>query len=285
MAQAPGILFSFAHPDDESFLVAGTGCAYGARGVRLALFTATRGGAGKVGDPPVCAREEITGVRARELSAATAILGIDDVTLLDYPDGALGDVPADDIRRHLVRLIRRHRPAVVVTFDPNGANGHRDHVAISRFTSDAIAAASDPRWYEDEGAPHEVRRLVWTPPAPWWSDRDQTLGVDFRIDVHAYWERKAAALRAHWTQHQSINRIFFANEHAAEISAQPRSVQPTGDLATRSGAEISAQPRSVQPTGDLATQRVADILSVEAFRQAWGPRLPERPTADLLVGL
>jgi len=53
MGNRPTILFSLAHPDDESFMVAGVSCKYGARGVRLVLATATLGDAGKVGDPPV----------------------------------------------------------------------------------------------------------------------------------------------------------------------------------------------------------------------------------------
>ena len=61
MPNRPTILFSLAHPDDESFMVAGVACKYGARGVRLVLATATLGDAGKVGDPPVCSRKELPG--------------------------------------------------------------------------------------------------------------------------------------------------------------------------------------------------------------------------------
>ena len=43
MPNRPTILFSLAHPDDESFMVAGVACKYGARGVRLVLATATLG--------------------------------------------------------------------------------------------------------------------------------------------------------------------------------------------------------------------------------------------------
>lgn len=49
--------------------------------------------------------------------------------------GSCGDPP----------LLRHHRPHVVVTYDPQGGHGHADHVAISRFTTDAISAASDAR--------------------------------------------------------------------------------------------------------------------------------------------
>jgi N-acetylglucosamine malate deacetylase 2 len=249
MRARPGILFSFAHPDDESFLAAGTACRYGAAGARLGLVCATRGGAGKAGDPPVCNRAELPAVRERELRAAAEILGIDDVTLLDHPDRELGAAPIDAIRATLVGVIRRVRPAVVVTFDPNGTNQHPDHVAISRFTTDAIAAAADPRWFPEAGPAHEVPRLIWSPPVPPWSNpewRSMTnppAGIDFVLDVHEYWERKAAALRAHRTQHIQIDRFFF------------------GDVDTRTA------------------------LGVETFRQGWGPTLPHRPVHDLFAGL
>ena len=72
--------------------------------------------------------------------------------------------------------------------------------------------------------------------------RGWRLGVvtNGRPDVQA---RKAEALRAHRTQHLSINRIFFS-----------------------------------QPDVDR-------LLSMELFRQAWGPALAGRPEADLLAGL
>src|SRR5262245_16529064 len=162
------ILFSFAHPDDESFTASGTVLTCHEAGIRSVLVTATRGERGKRGDPPVCAAEEIAACREQELRAAAAIIGIDGLHLLDYKDRELADAPPDEIRRALVSILRREQPAVVVTFDPNGFNVHPDHIAISRFTSDAIAAAADPRWHEDLGEPHAVRRLVWTAPIAVW---------------------------------------------------------------------------------------------------------------------
>ena len=89
-------------------------------------------------------------------SSAADILGISEVHLLDYQDTRLAEAPIDQIRGELVALIRRHRPHVVITFDPNGMNGHADHVAISRFTMDAVAAAADPRWASEPTTPHLV---------------------------------------------------------------------------------------------------------------------------------
>ena len=230
------LLFSFAHPDDESFSGAGTAMKYAARGVRAVLVTATLGGSGKRGDPPVCAPGELEAYRERELREAVRIIGFDELHPLGYKDRELADAPPGDVRRQLVAIIRRVRPSVVFTFDPNGFNVHPDHVAISRFTSDAVTAAADARWHPDAGGPHQVSRLLWTPPlAPWDVAREERLeerpGIDYVLDVSAWRDRKAAALRAHRSQHLSIDRYFWN-----------------------------------QPDPDR-------ILSTEVWRQGWGPPL------------
>lgn len=242
------ILFSFAHPDDESFSGAGMAMKYAAAGSRIVLVTATLGERGQTGNPPVCTSEALAACRERELREAAEIIGFDELHLLGYRDRELAEVPPDAIRRTLVVLIRRVRPAIVATFAPDGFNLHPDHIAISRFTSDALAAAADPRWYPDAGDPHTVARLLWTPPiAPWdaaGSDRlrDQA-GVDFVLDVSPWRERRAAALRAHGSQHLSVDKYFFDRLNADQI------------------------------------------LDIELWRQAWGPPLRRRPSDDVLEGL
>lgn len=242
------LLLIFAHPDDETFLTGGTACRYSAEGTRVVLVTATRGESGKAGDPPVCDAAELPAVREAELRRAAALLGIADVHLLGYRDRELSSAPADEVRGQIVGLVRRYRPAVVVTFDPNGANLHPDHIAISRFAADAVAAAADPRWFPDAGAAHAVGRVAWIPGRrPWLLAREPNLascpGVDVAIDVGSWRERKAEALRAHATQHLSAERNFFA-----------------------------------QPDCDR-------LLSLEVFRQAVGPRLTRRPLDDLFDGV
>ncbi|MGE5362238.1 MAG: PIG-L deacetylase family protein [Bacteroidales bacterium] len=242
------ILFSFAHPDDETFLTGGIARRYADQGVSIALLTATLGEAGKCGDPPVCTREELPQARRAELWAAASMLGYGEPALLGYRDRELANAPVNEIREKLVTLIRRHRPQVVVTFDPNGSNFHPDHIAISRFTSDAVVAAADPRWFPAAGPAHAVQRLVWTPPArPWLFARMETPaaepGVDFVFDIAPWAAVKKAALRVHRTQHLNVERVFFS-----------------------------------QPDADR-------LLSLEVLRQAFGPPLESRPATDLFAGI
>lgn len=248
MPISQSILLIFAHPDDESFAAAGTALRYSEQGAHLVLVTATRGDKGKCGEPPVCTEEALPLVRERELRVAASVLGIADLHVLDYKDKELSGADRKKIREQLVGHIRHHRPQVIITFDPDGANEHPDHIAISRFASDAIAAAADPRWLPETGAAHQVARLLWTTPQLVWdvarsAHPEAEPGVDFLIDTKRWWQRKAEALRAHRSQNISINEAFL---HQPDVER---------------------------------------ILSTEAFRQGWGPPLAERPADDLFDGL
>lgn len=248
MENKRSILFIFAHPDDEAFTCAGTACRYAAEGVRLALVTATRGERGKCGEPPVCTKEELPVVREDELRRAADIIGIPDLHILNYKDRELSDAPIEEMRRSLVPIIRTVRLSIVITFDPHGLNLHPDHIAISRFTSDAVSAAADARWFPDAGAAHAVERLLWTTPKPVnemavAADPQTEPGVDYILDVSGWWQQKADALRAQRTQHEAINKIFF----------------------------------------NIADAQT--VLSMEVYRQAWIPRSKRLPHNDLFAEL
>jgi len=135
-----GLLFFLAHPDDETFIAGGTIARYAAAGVEIGVVCATRGERGKTGD--VCSREDLASVREAEVRDAARILGIRHLEILPYEDQMLAAAPPDEIRRSMVAALRRQRPRVAITFDPNGMNLHPDHIAISRFASDAVAAAA-----------------------------------------------------------------------------------------------------------------------------------------------
>lgn len=242
------LLLIFAHPDDETVFAGGVACRYSDAGAAVALCTATLGERGKLGAPPVCAAEDLGRTRQAELVEAARLIGVSTLRVLAYPDRDLQHAPAETIRLQLVEVIRAVRPQVVVTFDANGSNLHPDHIAISRFASDAIAAAADSRWFPGAGPAHRVARLVWTLPVRPWDVVRQghpaaVAGVDFIVDVAAWTRRKSAALRAHRSQHASLERILLSKPDAEHL------------------------------------------LSVELFRQAWGPGLEAVPATDLFEGI
>jgi len=133
-----------AHPDDESLGFGGTLARYSAEGVETYLVTATRGERGRFFSPDRKAEPaEVGRVREAELRAAASVLGIREVLILGYPDGAVDQIDAATAIAAIVRPIRRIRPHVIVTFGADGAYGHPDHIAISQFTTAAVVCAAD----------------------------------------------------------------------------------------------------------------------------------------------
>lgn len=239
------LLFIGAHPDDETFLFGGTLAKYAAEGAQVTIVCATRGERGKTGG--LCSAEDLPRVREQEMNRACEALGVQDVRFLSYIDKELSKAPAEKIRRELVTAMRDTKPQVVLTFDPNGMNLHTDHRAISRFASDAIAAAADPRWFP-EMPPHAVSRLLWPAPIVSYKQAETPeigghFGVDFLIDTRPWWRQKEAAICAHATQLPHLRKLFF--EHGS----------------------------------------VEETLSVEALRVGYGPRPEHLPAGDLFVGI
>ena len=164
-----------AHPDDESLGFGGVLARYADEGLETSLVTATRGQSGRYRGhtremPEHPGEEALASIREAELHAAAHELGISDVTILDYRDQFLDQAYAREAVRQIARHIRRLRPHVVVTFGPDGAYGHPDHIAISQFATSAVLAAADSGFDAGRGEPHTMSKvyyLAW--PASTWA--------------------------------------------------------------------------------------------------------------------
>jgi LmbE family N-acetylglucosaminyl deacetylase len=158
-----------AHPDDESLGTGGALAKCAAEGVATYLVTATRGERGRFGDGTESPGPDVVGkAREAELVAAARELGIREVRLLDYPDGGLDRIDAIEAIATIAGHLRRVKPQVVITFGPDGAYGHPDHIAISQLTTAAIACAADPSFGTRPAIaePHRVSKLyfiAWSP--------------------------------------------------------------------------------------------------------------------------
>jgi len=143
---APGplkLMAVLAHPDDESLGFGGTLAKYAAEGVETYLVTATRGERGRFGDETEKPPPEVVGrTRDAELRDAARVLGLREVSFLDYPDAALDKVDATDATRKIAGHVARVKPHVVITFGPEGAYGHTDHIDISQLATAAVVAAA-----------------------------------------------------------------------------------------------------------------------------------------------
>ena len=135
-----------AHPDDESLGLGGVLARYAAEGVETTVVTATRGERGRFRgerDGPLHPGPEgLARIREAELRAATMVLGVREPILLGYADGALDQADPREAVARIAACMREARPDVVLTFAPDGAYGHPDHIAISQLTGAAIVAAA-----------------------------------------------------------------------------------------------------------------------------------------------
>ncbi len=223
MSEQLRLMGIFAHPDDESLGNGGTFAKYAAEGVETSLITATRGQIGWFGaEDENPGLEELGRIREGELLAATAVLGVRDVSFLDFVDGQLDQADTPEIVDKIVDHIRRVRPQVAVTFDPQGAYGHPDHMAICQFATAAVVAAADPAYRgTQQRPPHAVSKLYYMAwPRETWDIYQAAFGdlvmhidgqerraqswegwaITTRIDTSAYWERVWEAVSCHKTQ-------------------------------------------------------------------------------------
>jgi LmbE family N-acetylglucosaminyl deacetylase len=180
------LLVIAAHPDDIEFVVAGTVAKWvrGGTQARYVLVTSGDAGTHKSG----ITRQELAYRREAEQRAAARVVGVDEVVFLGYPDGMVQ--PTLDLRRDLVREIRRFRPDTAICFDPtrlySGGSyiNHPDHRAVGQAAIDAISPTaamplSFPEMREEGLEPHRVRRiLVASASAPdTWIDISETIAT------------------------------------------------------------------------------------------------------------
>jgi LmbE family N-acetylglucosaminyl deacetylase len=191
------ILVVLAHPDDPEFFCGATIARWTSAGHQVIYWLLTCGDKGA--NDPDTDPSQLCGDRHEEQRLAAAVVGVQEVNFLDYPDGYL--VPDLELRRQITRIIRQVRPDVLVTCDPKTLYvgdtriNHPDHRAAGQAALDAVfPAAGNPLYFPellDEGLqPHSVRE-VWI---------SGTLDPNFHHDVTDLWERKIKALYEHASQ-------------------------------------------------------------------------------------
>ncbi len=212
-----------AHPDDESMAVGAALAKYAAEGVEVYLLCATKGEHGWFGDPAAYPGPTALGeLRAQELASAAEVLGLREVQFLGYVDGRLDQAdPAEAIRR-IVAHVRRVRPQVVITFDPCGAYGHPDHIAISQLTGAALVYAAGPQ-SPALGAPHLVAKLYYHAETAAKLEAYQHVLGDLAMQIDGV-ERRAVAWQT-WALTMVINTVDYWQQAWADLS-QHRSQLP-----------------------------------------------------------
>lgn len=208
------VLVVVAHCDDAEWMFGGTVARLVGQGAVVDYVVTTDGSSGGVDLTVTDA--ELAATRAAEQRAAAAVLGVRGVTFLGFPDGGL--TVSRDLKRALVREIRRTRPDLVLTLTPFRAMdapvgwSHADHVVTGEATLQAVyPEALMPRIHPellDEGlVPHEAGE-VWVP---------ALADADRYVDVSAVVETKMDAVWCHQSQNGEANgdRGWMFDRHIA----------------------------------------------------------------------
>jgi LmbE family N-acetylglucosaminyl deacetylase len=184
-----------AHPDDIDFGSAGTVATLTSKGVDVAYCLVTSGDAG--GDDSTHTREERTEIREAEQRAAAAEVGVTNLTFLRWPDGQVE--PTFLLRREIARVIRTHKPDLVITQSPERnweriRASHPDHLAAGEATLRAVFPdARNPHAFPEllrEGLePHVVAQV-------WLTGWQPTMVVD----ITKHFDTKHLALTRHESQ-------------------------------------------------------------------------------------
>jgi len=241
------LLAVHAHPDDEASKGAGSVARYAAEGIHTVLVCCTGGEAGDILNPALDTpevRADIGAVRQRELDAAAAIIGYDEVIMLGYRDSGMPDseanhdprcfarAPLEEAVARLVAILRRTRPQVVVTYgDDQEGYPHPDHLRVHEVTLAAMEATADAAAHPDSGDPWAVRKLYYSAwsrarvqamhdkflelglESPfdegWFSRPSHDHRITTQVDVAEFADVRPRALKAHATQVDPTSKFWF----------------------------------------------------------------------------
>jgi len=201
------LLGVWAHPDDEAYMTAGLMSVARSAGHRVAVATATKGEAG-TDDPQTWPPDRLALARERETAQSLAAVDVVEHQWLGHRDGTLHQVPSAYGVEQVSQLIEEFEPDTIVTFGPDGMTGHRDHRAVSDWTTAAwiragrpgrlLYATVTPEFHQTWGAVNDEVGLWFegsNPP----SDSSDELAFALHCEGELL-ERKFAALAAHRTQ-------------------------------------------------------------------------------------
>jgi LmbE family N-acetylglucosaminyl deacetylase len=142
-ASTPRLAAIFAHPDDDAYTIGGTLAQYAGR-IDARILLCTSGGNGPIWQP-VATRESLADVREREHAAWCEVVGLPSrsAVFLRYIDGALADVPVEELVQRIEAFLSDAAPHVVVTFGRDGMTHHPDHIRAGAAATEAFRRARE----------------------------------------------------------------------------------------------------------------------------------------------
>ncbi len=189
-------MFIFAHPDDIEFGSAGTAAKWAKHGAEVTYVVLTDGNIGSHEEGMTA--EKLAEIRRREQTEAAETVGATCI-FFGEPDGLLQPTP--ELRKKLVRLIRKHKPNIVVCGDPNfyysdGYINHPDHRHAGQVALEAVFPSADsplifPELIEEGYLPHKVNYVYIS-----FGRREANLYIDITDTL----DLKIEALKRHKSQ-------------------------------------------------------------------------------------
>lgn len=138
-----------AHPDDPEFFCGGLIAQWAKNGTEIAYLILSNGNKGS--DDPLMTPDRLVEIRKTEQQKAADVLGVKHIIYLNENDGEL--LPTLEIRRRVVKEIRRFQPDAAITCDPtrfffeNTYINHPDHRAAGEIALNALFPATGNRMY------------------------------------------------------------------------------------------------------------------------------------------
>ncbi len=208
------ILAIFAHPDDESYGPAGTLVQGTRSGHTVSLLTLTRGESGILGISKMLSAKELAKRRSQELTNAARKLGIQHLQIQNLSDKHLQDVPEkigiDIIKQEIKRFI----PDIIITYHENTISGHPDHLAVTKWTLNAVQSISPPPKVFFYGLDQKQTSLAEFHNLIPIKDTE----ITHRLNVENFINDKIAAIHCHKTQvavwHQFMDHKIDFKEFA-----------------------------------------------------------------------
>ena len=191
-----------AHPDDLEFGASAAVARWTSAGKRVDYLLATRGEAGIDAMSP----EQCRVIRSAEQVASARVVGVQEVSFLDYPDGTL--TYSLGLRRDLARAIRSHRPEVLVSIN------YRTALAPALSITPITGCSARRSWTR-----RATRANRWVFPEllgeglePWQGLRFAAFNAspeaDHFVDVTDYIDRGVASLAEHRVYLENLSGAF-----------------------------------------------------------------------------
>jgi LmbE family N-acetylglucosaminyl deacetylase len=196
-SDAKRVMVIMAHPDDPEFFTGGTIALWVRNGAEIIYLILTNGNKGS--DDPAMTPQRLAELRQDEQRTAASLLGVKTIIFFDEPDGELQATL--QLRKRVVREIRRHRPGVIICPDPSAYYfesayiNHPDHRAAGRVAMEAIFPAArnamyHPELLEEGLSPHPVHEIYLT----------GTTQPNRWVDITSMMDVKTRAIRSHASQ-------------------------------------------------------------------------------------